>query len=95
MFAKLWDGWKYSGKEAEKEVGIYMALREFWGTMVPKLLTHGGWGFCHIILLELVEVPSLFSIHAYADMDQGTMLSKVSVTTAIERNVIAAFRIAS
>ena len=30
VFAKLWDGWKYSGKEAEKEVGIYMALQEFW-----------------------------------------------------------------
>ena len=60
VFAKLWDGWKYSGKEAEKEVGIYMALREFWGTTVPKLLTHGGWGFCHIILLEFVEVPLPF-----------------------------------
>jgi hypothetical protein len=56
VFAKLWDGWKYSGKEAEKEVGMYMALRDLWGNMVPKLLSHGGWGFCHIILLELVEV---------------------------------------
>ena len=27
--------------------------------MVPKLLTYGGWGFCHIILLELVEASSL------------------------------------
>ena len=35
---------------------------------------------------------SPLSQFTYADMDQGTMLSKVSVTTAIERNVIVAFR---
>ena len=56
VFAKLWDGWKHSGKETEKEVSVYMALRDIWGTIVPRLLVHGGWGFCHVIVLEFVEV---------------------------------------
>jgi hypothetical protein len=55
-FAKLWDGWKYSGQEADREAQIYMELSDLWGITVPKLIAHGGWGFCHIILLEFIEV---------------------------------------
>jgi hypothetical protein len=56
VFAKLWDGWKYSSKESEREAQIYMELKSLWGTVVPRMIAHGGWGFCHILLLDFVEV---------------------------------------
>jgi hypothetical protein len=56
VFAKLWDGWKHSSEEVDREAHIYLQLRDLWGTAVPKMISHGGWGFCHIILLEFVEV---------------------------------------
>lgn len=56
VFAKLWDGWKYSGEESEREAQIYMELRDLWGTIVPRMIAYGGWGFCHILLLDFVEV---------------------------------------
>jgi hypothetical protein len=56
VFAKLWDGWKHSSEEADRETQIYVELRDLWGTVVPKMIAHGGWGFCHIVLLSFVEV---------------------------------------
>ena len=56
VFAKLWDGWKHSGEESEREAQIYMELRDLWGIIVPRMIAHGGWGFCHILLLDFVEV---------------------------------------
>ena len=59
VFAKLWDGWKHSSDEADRESAIYNALRGLWGTRVPRLIAHGGWGFCHTIVLEFIKVISL------------------------------------
>jgi hypothetical protein len=55
VFAKLWDGWKHSSEEIDREVQIYRQLSGLGGT-VPKMIAHGGWGFCHILLLEFVKV---------------------------------------
>ena len=56
VFAKLWDGWKYTREDCDHEVSIYLHLRDLWGTTVPEYLGSGDWGFCHILLLSYVEV---------------------------------------
>jgi hypothetical protein len=56
VFAKLWDGWKHNSEEADQETAIYNSLRDLWGTTVPRLIIHGGWGFCHIVVLEFIKV---------------------------------------
>ena len=58
VFAKLWDGWKFSSRYCEHEAAIYVQLQDLWGTMVPELLGLGDWGFCHVLLLSYIEVPS-------------------------------------
>lgn len=55
-FAKLWDGWKHSSEEADREIAIYDALHQLWGIIIPKLITHGGWGFSHIIVIEFIKI---------------------------------------
>ena len=57
VFAKLWDGWKHSSKELDLEVQIYKHLLPL-GTTVPRMIAYGGWGFCHVLLLEFIEVQS-------------------------------------
>ena len=59
VFVKLWDGWKHSSEEADRESAVYTFLHGLWGTLVPRLIAHGGWGFCHVIVLEFIEVSSL------------------------------------
>ena len=61
VFAKLWDGWKFSRQSSEHEASVYYQLRDLWGTMVPEFLGLGDWGFCHILLLSFIEVPSFDS----------------------------------
>ena len=56
VFAKLWDGWKFSRSNCEHEATIYLQLRDLWGTIVPEFLGTGNWGFCHILLLSYVDV---------------------------------------
>ena len=56
VFAKLWDGWKFSPQHAEHEAGVYNCLRDLWGSFVPEFLGLGIWGFCHILLLSYIEV---------------------------------------
>jgi hypothetical protein len=56
VFAKLWDGWKHSSEEADRESAIYNTIHELWGILVPRLIAHGGWGFCHIVVLEFIKV---------------------------------------
>jgi hypothetical protein len=62
VFAKLWDGWKYTSKEADQETAIYNSLRDLWGTIVPRLIINGGWGFCHIIVLEFIKVTMPYNL---------------------------------
>ena len=63
VFVKLWDGWKYSSEEADRESAVYTSLHELWGTRVPRLIAHGGWGFCHVLVLEFIEViPVIFAL---------------------------------
>ena len=57
VFAKLWDGWKFSPRYSEHEASVYYQLRDLWSTTVPEFLGLGNWGFCHIILLSFIEVP--------------------------------------
>jgi len=59
VFAKLWDGWKFSPQHAEHEAAVYNCLRDLWGSVVPEFLGLGIWGFCHILLLSYIEVSSL------------------------------------
>jgi len=61
VFAKLWDGWKHSSKELDLEVQIYKHLQPL-GTTVPRMIAYGGWGFCHVLLLEFIEVSSVIFI---------------------------------
>jgi hypothetical protein len=56
VFAKLWDGWKVSGDDCEHEASIYLHLQDLWGTIIPKFLGCGHWGFCHILLLSYINV---------------------------------------
>ena len=56
VFAKLWDGWKYTREDCDHEASIYLQLGDLWGTTVPEYLGSGDWGFCHILLLSYVEV---------------------------------------
>ena len=56
VFVKLWDSWKCSADEMKKEVEVYSALRLVWGKIIPRMITYGGWGFCHTIVLEFIEV---------------------------------------
>src|SRR5277367_6533298 len=59
VFAKLWDGWKFSPQYSEHEASVYYQLRDLWGTTVPEFLGLGNWGFCHILLLSFIEVLSI------------------------------------
>ena len=56
---KLWDGWKHSPEESDRESAIYKSLRPLWGTLVPILIAHGGWGFCHVVVLKFIQVHRL------------------------------------
>jgi hypothetical protein len=58
VFAKLWDGWKFSRDECDHEASMYIHLRDLWGTIVPGFLGSGDWGFCHILLLSYIDVLS-------------------------------------
>jgi hypothetical protein len=59
MFAKLWDGWKFSSQYCDHETSVYLRLRDLWGTVVPEFLGSGDWGFCHVLLLSYIEVLSI------------------------------------
>lgn len=78
VFVKLWDGWKHSSEEADRESAIYTCLRPLWGTVVPKLIAHGGWGFCHVVVLEFIEVitPFLFPLSPPSLYSHELMLSR-------------------
>jgi hypothetical protein len=62
VFAKLWDGWKFSPQYCEHEASIYLQMRDLWGVLVPEFLGSGDWGFCYILLLSYIEVSSLSSL---------------------------------
>lgn len=56
VFAKLWDGWKFSPRHCEHEASIYLQLRDLWGSIIPEYLGSGRWGFCHVLLLSYIDV---------------------------------------
>jgi hypothetical protein len=56
VFVKLWDSWKCSADEMKQEAAVYSTLRSLWGKIIPRMIVHGGWGFCHTIVLEFIEV---------------------------------------
>ena len=56
VFVKLWDSWKCSADEMKREAEVYSTLRSLWGKIIPRMIVHGGWGFCHTIVLEFIEV---------------------------------------
>jgi hypothetical protein len=55
VFVKLWDSWKCSPDEMNKEAATY-TIRSGWGEIIPRMIIYGGWGFCHIVVLEFIEV---------------------------------------
>lgn len=57
----FWDGWKHSSKELDLEVQIYKHLLPL-GIIVLRMIVYDGWGFCHVLLLEFIEVPSVIFI---------------------------------
>jgi len=61
VFAKLWDGWKFSASDSEHEACVYYRLRDLWTTVVPEFLGFGRWGFYHILLLSDLNVPPFYS----------------------------------
>ena len=83
VFAKLWDGWKFSAHNCEHETAVYMILRDLWGTIVPEFLGCGYWGFCHILLLSYIEV-SYPTFHVSIDV----VLLIFSVQCCIKLNSI-------
>jgi hypothetical protein len=56
VFAKLWDGWKFSASHSEHEACVYYRLHDLWTTIVPDFIGLGQWGFCHILLLSDLDV---------------------------------------
>jgi len=56
VFVKLWDSWKCSADEMKKEAAAYSTLRSLWGKIIPRMIVYGAWGFCHALVLELIEV---------------------------------------
>src|SRR5271169_2439296 len=56
VFAKLWDGWKFSRDNCDRETNVYFHLRDLWGTTVPDFLGSGNWEFCHVLLLSYIDV---------------------------------------
>jgi hypothetical protein len=56
VFAKLWDAWKFSSTDCDHEASVYFHLRDLWGSVVPKFICTGDWGFCHILVLSYIEV---------------------------------------
>ena len=78
VFAKLWDGWKFSGQYSEHEASIYHQLRNLWGTTVPEFIGLGVWGFSHILLLSFIEVlPVVRRIRADASVQCYTRSSTI------------------
>jgi hypothetical protein len=63
IFAKLWDGWKFSRDKCDHEASVYLHLRDLWGTIVADFLGSGEWGFCHILLLSYLDVSPLFLVY--------------------------------
>jgi hypothetical protein len=89
VFAKLWDGWKFSENDCEHEASVYSRLRDLWGTIVPEFLCSGDWGFCHVLLLSYIEVlPSIF----YFTDGKCPMLCQVKFNSMIAINVLNAFK---
>jgi hypothetical protein len=43
VFAKLWDGWKFSRQNSEHEASVYYQLRDLWRTTAPEFLGLGDW----------------------------------------------------
>lgn len=56
VFAKLWDGWKFSAADSEHEACVYYHLRDLWATIVPDFIGLGQWGFCYVLLLSDIDV---------------------------------------
>ena len=62
IIAKLWDGYKSSNEERDKEVQIYMHLQSLWGKVTPQLICSADIDFCRGIILEDVKVSSIFML---------------------------------
>jgi hypothetical protein len=56
VIVKLWDGYKSSNKERDREVQIYMHLENLWGKEIPQLICSADIDFCQGIILEDVKV---------------------------------------
>ena len=89
VFAKLWDGWKFSAEHCEYEASIYLQMRDLWGVLVPEFLGYGNWGFCHILLLSYIEVIKILTFFTNI---KCPMLHQVDANPTITKNVLNAFK---
>jgi len=53
---KLWDAWKYSPKDQEREAAIYLKLRPLWGIYIPALRVQSPLEFYYALIIEYIEV---------------------------------------
>ena len=53
---KCWDSYKHNDDAQKTEADTYLKLWELWGICVPKFIALGTVGFCHVIILEHIEV---------------------------------------
>ena len=59
---KCWDSYKHDDNAQKTEADTYLKLRELWEICVPKFIALGQVGFCHVIILEHIEVKETMFI---------------------------------
>ena len=56
VILKCWDSYKHNADSQKAEADTYLKLQELWGICVPKFIGLGTVGFCHVIILEHIQV---------------------------------------
>jgi hypothetical protein len=56
VIVKLWDKYKCSNDDRNKEVQIYMRVQNLWGRETPQLICSADIDFCWGIILEDIQV---------------------------------------
>jgi hypothetical protein len=57
VVVKLWDGYKSPPDMRDREVEIYMKLRDLWGKYTAQLICSADIDFCFGIILDEIKVP--------------------------------------
>lgn len=87
VIVKCWDSYKNSPDPQNTEVDIYLRLHELWGICVPRFIAVGRVAFCYAIILEDLEVTSMYS----CTDNKATYLSKDNICTTVEDKIRKAY----